>query len=250
MSEVKLLLGDCLELMKDIPDGSIDAVITSPPYNLGIDYGIYKDNLTVEEYYTWCGRWIKEIYRTLAPSGRFMLNHYLSCGTSKKRFAPLMELNHIACELGFNHHGIAIWDDRTISKRTAWGSWLSASAPYINSPYEGILVLYKGEWHKGKGVSTIEKDEFMETASGVWKMATERNRETPAPYPIKLPTRCINFLTFKDDVILDLFMGSGTTGVACVQTNRNFIGMEIEPKYFEIAQKRIHDAQQQMRLPI
>ena len=119
MSEVKLLLGDCLELMKDIPDGSIDAVITSPPYNLGIDYGIHKDDMTIEDYYRWCSLWMSEIYRTLKPSGRFMLNHYLSCGTSKKRFAPLMELNHLACDIGFNHHGIAIWDDRTITKRTA-----------------------------------------------------------------------------------------------------------------------------------
>ena len=90
----------------------------------------------------------------------------------------------------------------------------------------------------------------MEIASGVWKMATERNRNTPAPFPIELPKKCLNFFTFKDDLILDLFMGSGTTGVACVQTGRNFIGIEIEPKYFDIAEKRIHDAQQQMRLPI
>jgi len=89
----KLIYGDCLEVMPFIPDNSIDLVVTSPPYNIGIDYGSYKDNLLWEEYYNWCKLWLKEIYRILKSDGRFCLNHYLSLGNSKERSAPLMILN-------------------------------------------------------------------------------------------------------------------------------------------------------------
>ncbi len=248
MSDVTLHLGDCLEVMRSMPDKSVDLCITSPPYNLGFDYNGQDDYLDLDKYYLWCSEWMAEIYRVLKDNGRFSLNHYLSCGTPTRRFAPLMKLNEIASDIGFKHHGIGVWDDITLAKRTAWGSWLSASAPYVNSPYEGILILHKGNWNIGKGNSDIEKEEFMEATSGVWKLSPERNRTHPAPFPISLPLRCMRLLSFTDATILDPFMGSGTTGVACVQTGRNFIGIEIDPTYFAIAERRIKEAQLQERL--
>ena len=146
------------------------------------------------------------------------LNHYLSCGTAEIRFAPLMSLNSIAESLGFKHHGIAIWDDRTITKRTAWGSWMSASAPYLNSPYEGILVLYKDRWKKDVGgESTILSTEFMESCSGIWKIQPETKYQTIANFPVALPRRCINLFTYKGQSVLDPFMGAGSTAVAAKQ---------------------------------
>ena len=249
MSDVTLHLGDCLEVMRSMPDKCVDLCVTSPPYNLGIDYNGQDDYLDLDVYFKWCGDWIAEIYRVLKPNGRFTLNHCLSCGTSTRRYAPLFKLNELAEAIGFKHHGLAVWNDITLTKRTAWGSWLSASAPYINSPYEGILVLHKGEWNIGKGVSDIEKDEFMESTSGVWKLSPERNREHPAPFPLSMPMRCVKMFSFIDATILDPFMGSGTTGVACVQTGRNFIGIEIDPDYYAIAERRIRDAQAHVPLP-
>ncbi len=249
MSEVKLYLGDCLDVMEKIPMESVDITITSPPYNIGMDYDGVNDYLELNDYYKWCRQWLEKIFILLKDGGRLCLNHYLSCGTARRRFAPLMKLNEIAEDIGFSHHSLAIWNDITLSKKTAWGSWLSASAPYINSPYEGILILYKGKnWNIGSGESDIEKEEFMEACRGIWNLSPERNREHPAPFPLSLPRRCMKLLSFVNSIVLDPFMGSGTTGVACVQNHRDFIGIEICEKYYKIAEKRIKKAQQQMRL--
>jgi len=241
---MKILNGDCLTELKKLPDYSIDLIVTSPPYNCGIEYNSYNDNMKWEDYYLWCQIWIKQLFRVLRNDGRLCLIHYLSLGQSNNRHAPLMKLNCIAEEIGFKHYGLAIWWDITLAKRTAWGSWLSASAPYINSPFEGILILYKNHWKKVSGGKTdISKEEFMESCSGIWKIAPEHKRQHPAPFPIKLAERCIKLLSFEQDTILDPFMGSGTTGVACKNLNRNFIGIEISQKYCEMAKKRIDNTQ-------
>jgi site-specific DNA-methyltransferase (adenine-specific) len=244
-----VIQGDCLKVMKTILDKSIDLVVTSPPYNCGIKYETYNDSIDWKNYYLWCEEWLKELYRILAEDGRMCLNHYLSCGQSNNRHAPLMKLNCLSESIGFKHHGLAIWWDITLSNRTSWGSWLSASAPYINSPFEGILILYKNQWKKNiRGKTEISKEEFMESCSGVWKIAPEHNREHPAPFPKKLASRCIRLFSYENDLILDPFMGSGTTGVACVELGRSFIGIEIEKKYYDIAKRRIENAVAQGRL--
>ena len=244
MSEIKLILGDCLIEMKKIADKSVDLVLTSPPYNCNVEYSTHKDNMGWSEYYKWCDLWLKEIYRVMKDDGRFVLIHYLSLGQSNNRHAPLMALNTMAENIGYKHHGLAIWWDITLTKRTAWGSWLSASAPYINSPFEGILILYKERWKKDKqGNTQIDKDEFMESCSGIWKIAPEHNRTHPAPFPLKMASRCLRLLSYEGDTILDPFLGSGTTAVACKELNRNCIGIEIDSEYFKIAENRIKNTQ-------
>jgi len=233
--------GDCIEVMKQLPSNSIDLCVTSPPYNLGIKYDNYHDAIGWDDYYEWCKKWLKEIYRLLKDDGRFCLNHYFSMGNSESRHSPLMDLNWISKEVGFKHHGVAVWNDITIKKRTAWGSWLSASVPYVNSPIEGILILYKNKWGKiNKGTSTIEKKEFMEACSGVWNLQPEKSHSnSPAPFPISLPKRCINLLSYRNDLILDPFNGGGTTAVASKQTKRRYIGIELSEKYCKNTVKRL-----------
>ncbi len=257
---IDLRLGDCIEVMKTLPDKSIDFILTSPPYNCGIRYNSYNDRRRFDEYYLWCEEWLRQFHRLLKDDGRACIVHYLSLGSGKagfkvgikngtsqdddfrSRHAPLMKINCIAENIGLRHHGVAIWWDITLSKRTAWGSWLSASAPYINSPFEGILVLYKERWKKdNKGITQIEKEEFMESCSGVWKIAPEHNREHPAPFPEKLASRCIRLFTYEGDTVLDPFNGSGTTTKVAKDTNRNAIGIELDPVYMDIAKRRISD---------
>jgi len=238
---------DCLAGMKArIPDGSIDLIVTSPPYNLGIQYDSYTDCLPLDQYFDWCRDWLTECHRTLKPDGRLCLNHYLSCGRGAgrdnvdARFAPLMRMNCIAEDIGFHHHGVAIWDDRTITKRTAWGSWLSARAPYLNSPYEGILVMYKDRWRKDtEGVTDITSKEFMEIASGVWKIRPCQTYDTIANFPVDLPRKCIRFFSYVGDMVLDPFMGAGTTALAAKQTGRKYVGFEISPNYWKKAMQNL-----------
>lgn len=146
----KLITADVLDGLKQIEDNSIDLIVTSPPYNLSIGYDIWQDNLPWQEYYDWCEKWLKELLRVLKPDGRLCLNHYMSFGNAEFRTAPLMELNSIAIRLGYKHHTVAMWLDRTLAKRTAWGSWLSASAPYINCMLPGTKI------YTSRGLVNIE----------------------------------------------------------------------------------------------
>lgn len=241
--ENQIICGDCIRTMEQIPQNMVDLVVTSPPYNVGTEYDVYRDRLPYHKYLQWCTDWLAEIYRVLKMDGRLCLNHYLSCGDAKFRFSPLMDLNAITQRIGFQHHGLAIWDDRTLSKRTAWGSWLSASAPYVNSPYEGILILYKRYWKKSeRGISTIERDEFMEACSGTWKIQpVARKTRHPADFPIELPRRCINLLSYKGDLVVDPFVGSGTTCVAAKEAGRRYIGMDVSKAYCEVARRRLDE---------
>ena len=231
---------DCIEGMREMEENSVDLVVTSPPYNVGIPYDIYDDTLPWAEYYRWCASWLTEVHRVLKPDGRLCLNHYFSLGSGKCRTAPLMVLNGIAQEVGLSHKSVAIWYDSHRPKCTAWGSWLSASAPYITSPAEGILFLYKDTWKKQRpGKSTIEKEEFLEAISGIWKIRPESKPWTKANFPVEIPLRCIRLLSYEGDLVLDPFMGAGTTAVAALLERRHYLGFELSPAYCAIAQTRV-----------
>lgn len=232
--------GDCLKLLPLIPDNSIDMIVTSPPYNVEMKYDTYIDSMPWSDYYAWCAKWLSECLRVLKPDGRMALNHYLSLGNAKTgRTAPLMELNHIATGLGFKHHTVAVWTDRTLSRRTTWGSYLKASAPYLQSPYEGILILYKDQWKKlNKGTSDCPKKDFIQLTGGIWEMQPETKGLTPANFCVDLPLKSIRLLSYVESVVLDPFMGSGTTALACCMTGRKYIGIELSQAYCDIARKR------------
>lgn len=234
---------DCITGMQMLPDNSVDLIVTSPPYNIGIDYDVYEDDKSWDEYYSWCEKWLRECYRVLKKDGgRICLDHYLSLGTSKYRTSPISTLYTIMEKIGFKHHSIAVWTDITLAKRTAWGSYLKASAPYINSPFEGILIDYKENWKKlEKGISTIEKDDFVKLTRGVWDIKTETRGLTKANFSLDLPTKAINLLSYDGDVILDPFIGSGTTAVAAKKLNRHYIGFEISENYCKIAENRLNN---------
>jgi site-specific DNA-methyltransferase (adenine-specific) len=246
-----LYCGDALDILPLIDENSIDLVVTSPPYNFGISYDIYKDKLDWKDYYEWCMKWNKELYRLIKRDGRYCLNHYFACGNMRDgRHTPLMDLNYrLVNEIGFKHHSLAIWQDITLVNKTAWGSWRSASAPYINSPYEGILILYKELWKKqNKGISDISSDEFANLCRGNWNLGTDHNNDHPAPFPISLPISCIRLLSYVGDTILDLFMGSGSTVLAAEKTKRKWIGLELSPAYCEQTKKRVELYTKQMRM--
>jgi len=238
---IRYEIGNCIELMKEIEDNTIDLVVTSPPYNVRKDYGEnYNDEKDWSEYWAWSREWCSEILRILKPDGRFALNVLFSAVVKEKTVNPCFQFHKVLEEVGFDIHGTALWMNNHRTKLTGWGSWLSPSCPYIYPSIETIIMAFKKEWHKqSKGKSTIGTDEFVESVSGLWKIHPQtKNIGHPAPFPIGLPLRCINMLTFEGDTVLDPFLGSGTTLMACRLSNRNGIGFELNPKYEKIIKKR------------
>lgn len=234
---------DCVEGMKKLPDNSVDLIVTSPPYNVGVDYDSYDDRRPWDEYLSWCEEWLKECYRVLKDDGRLCVNHCLNlCSNNAEGTCkfPLFDIRDIEDRIGFHTHKIAVWTDITQNKFTAWGSWLSASSPNIMQPYEGILISYKNQWNKiNKGKSTINKETFMMGVTGIWNLGTTTSK-TKASFPESLPEMCIRLLSYEGDTVMDPFSGSGTTCYVAKKLKRNFIGFEISPNYTKIAKERLN----------
>ena len=225
-----------------VDDKSIDLIVTSPPYNVGIEYNSHQDTMSYKKYLSFTRKWIAKCYRLTKNDGRFCLNIPLDKNKGGQQ-SVCADITTIAKEEGWKYHSTIIWNEQNISRRTAWGSWLSASAPYVIAPVEVIVLLYKKQWKKisGSRKSDITKKEFIDWTNGVWTFMGESKKRIghPAPFPVELPKRCIKLFSFIDDTVLDPFLGSGTTLVACAQNNRKGIGVDIDKKYCELARSRI-----------
>ena len=224
-----------------IEKNSIDLIVTSPPYNVDIHYSSFNDDIPYSIYLEFTKEWLKKAKELLKEDGRICLNIPLdkNKGGQQSVYADIVT---IAKKIGLRYHSSIVWNEQNISRRTAWGSWLSARAPYVIAPVEMIIILYKKRWKKKNGgLSDITKEEFIEWTNGVWTFSGENRKKVkhPAPFPIELPKRCIKLFTFINDVVLDPFLGSGTTLIACAILNRKGIGIEIDKNYCEVAKKRL-----------
>lgn len=245
---IKLICGDFLGV--ELDENSIDLLITSPPYNVGIEYEDFRDKMKYDEYLSFTEKWLSKAYKLLKEDGRMCLNIPLdkNKGGQQSVYADVL---YIAKRIGFRYHSTIIWNEGNISRRTAWGSWLSAAAPYVIAPVEVIVVLYKKTWRKKrKGISDITKDEFVQWTNGLWSFSGESKKKWghPAPFPEELPKRCIKLFSFVDDLILDPFVGSGTTLVSAMKLNRRAIGVEMSEKYCKIANQRIQSTVKELYL--
>ena len=225
-----------------VKEKTIDLIVTSPPYNVGIKYNSHDDKMSYKDYLFFTREWLAKCYRLTKDDGRFCLNIPLDKNKGGQQ-SVCADITTIAKQVGWKYHSTIIWNEQNISRRTAWGSWLSASAPYVIAPVEVIVILYKEHWKKisGSRKSDINKEEFVEWTNGVWNFMGESKKRVghPAPFPVELPRRCIKLFSFVGDIVLDPFLGSGSTLIACILTNRKGIGIEIDNNYCELAKQRL-----------
>ena len=225
--------------MVEIPDNSVHLMVTSPPYNVGKDYD---EDLTEREYYDLLYSVWKDVYRVLVPGGRACIN---IANIGRKPYIPLSDkVSQQMIDIGYLMRGEIIWDkSASAGTSCAWGSWKSPSNPVLRDTHEYILIFSKSQYARPakEKVSTITRDEFLDYTKSVWSFPAESAKRVghPAPYPSELPRRLIQLYTYVDDIVLDPFIGSGTSAVAAIKNNRKYIGYDISEEYIQIARRRI-----------
>ena len=238
------IIASSCENMKDIPNNSLHLMITSPPYNVSKEYD---NDLSLNEYLNLLKNCFTETYRVLVDGGRACIN---IANIGRKPYIPLSDyVSKIMIEIGFNMRGEIIWNKSAgAGISTAWGSFQSASNPILRDVHEYILIFSKGSYKRERDKEekelrkdNITKEEFIEWTKSVWTMNTESAKRIghPAPFPEELPNRLIKLFSFTNDIVIDPFMGSGTTAIAAIKNNRNFVGYEINKEYINLANNRI-----------
>jgi DNA modification methylase len=227
------------EDMCHIPDESIALAFTSPPYNVGKEYD---KNLDMESYLQLISKVGAETYRVLKPGGRYVIN---IANLGRKPYIPIHAYFYLVhSSLGFLPAGEIIWrKSKGANNSCAWGSWLSAKSPRLRDIHEYLLVFVKDDYSRpDSGTSDMTKEDFMSSTLSVWEVQPESAVKVghPAPFPVELAKRVIKLFSYVDDVILDPFVGSGTTCVAAKNLGRYYVGYEIEPKYCTLCQERLN----------
>lgn len=226
-----------------LEDGIFDITITSPPYNVGINYGEYEDTLDYNVYLDWSKQWMERVLALTKDDGRLCVNVPIDCCYKDAERATFVDITNCARDVGWRYHGTIIWHKHHVAARGVVGTRYSAKAPITNHQSEAIIIFYNKTWEKtsGSGVSSITKDEFWKLTNGTWSFPGQPKQAVnhPAPFPVTLPSNCLKMFSYVDDLVLDPFLGSGTTAVASAQLGRRCIGFDIDTNYLETAKRRI-----------
>lgn len=279
MERNKIINGDCVHVMSEMEPSCVDLIVTSPPYGVSIQYDVHDDDMTFEEYRAFTRRWLFHAFRILKDDGRIAINIPYEINRQSKggRIFMVAEVWRIMQEIGFKFFGVVDLEEDSPhrSKTTAWGSWMSPSSPYIYNPKECVILAYKkdhikkvkgepqwtgtptdveqedGTIKKKMVYSDEDKKDFMELVFGQWKYLNDSRPLTKASFSMDIPTKAIKILSYKNDLVLDPFAGSGTSCVAAEILGRRWIGIELSENYCKVAKERVqHFVDQKKQLQI
>ena len=245
--------------MTEVVDGSVALVVTSPPYFAGKQYEeeLERDGIPASylEYLQMLREVFAESVRKLEPGGRIAVN-VANLGRKPYRSLSADVIGILQDDLGLLLRGEVIWQKgEGATGSCAWGSFRSATNPVLRDITERVVIASKGRFDRAQSVkqraeaglpheSTLMTEDFMALTLDVWTIPTESARRVghPAPFPVELPEQLIRFYTFEHDLVLDPFMGSGSSLVAAARLNRRYVGYDLDPTYVEIARRRVSEA--------
>jgi site-specific DNA-methyltransferase (adenine-specific) len=263
----KIINGNCIEVMSTFPENSIDLILTSPPYNVGINYDTHIDTMSMEDYWKFTEEWLKESFRVLKSDGRVAINIPYEVNVKDRggRIPFMAEFWYVMKQVGFKFFGLVDLKENAAHrlKTTAWGSWMSPSGPYIYNPKECVILAYKEQnikkvkgvpqW-KGEIIETEQEDgtlknklvyseedkkEFMDLVYAEWSYFPDVRQLTKATFSMDIPSRAIKILTYKNDIVLDPFSGSGTTLISAETLGRRWIGIELSENYTKLSREKV-----------
>lgn len=247
----KIVCADSLDYLKTLPDNCIDIIITSPPYNFGLDYENHNDTSHWNQYYDMLFKIFKECIRVLKYGGRFVVN-------VQPLYSDYIPTHHIISNFFIQQKmiwkGEIIWEKNNYNcKYCSWGSWKSPASPYLKYTWEFVEVFCKGNLKKpgAKENIDINEEEFKQWVVAKWSIAPERNMKEyghPAMFPEQLVERVLKLFSYKNDVVLDPFNGAGTTTVVAKRLHRRYLGIDISREYCDTALKRLEAETEQLRL--
>ena len=240
----KIHCADSLDIIKKFPDNCIDIVLTSPPYNFGINYENTNDVNIWEDYFNKLFNIFRECVRVLKDSGRIIIN-------VQPMFSDYIPTHHLISNFflkeGLIWKGEIIWEKNNYNcKYCTWGSWKSPSSPYLKYSWEFVEIFCKNSLKKegDKNNIDIDSEGFKKWVYGKWSIAPERNMKKykhDAMFPEELVKRLLKLFSYKNDIVLDPFNGAGTTTKVAKQLNRKFIGIDISEEYCKTAEDRLND---------
>jgi len=231
-----ILQGDCREVLSEIENDSIDLVVTSPPYNVDVEYEDYDDNKTKREYELFISEVFSQLDNVVCEHGRVCINISLKNDFGIVDTASIIKEK--AIDQGWEQRFEIIWDKGNSESSSAWGSWRSSSSPRPIFTHEYILIFDVSD-SKRKSQKHIPKEEFMELVKSVWNVKPETSSDHPAAFPVEIPRRLIKLNSYPGDTVLDPFCGSGSTLIAAEELERDGIGIELSEEYIKMVEERM-----------
>jgi site-specific DNA-methyltransferase (adenine-specific) len=258
----RLVCGDA-RAMAEVPSASVALIVTSPPYFVGKEYeaALGQDGVPTSylDYLSMLREVFAECVRTLEPGGRIAVN-VANLGRRPYRSLSADVIGILQDDLGLLLRGELIWyKQRGSSGSCAWGSFQRPANPVLRDLTERVVIASKGRFDRAiparqrqeRGLpseATMTREDFMEDTLDVWEIPPESAQRVghPAPFPLELPARLIDLYTYRGDLVLDPFLGSGSTAVAAVRTGRHYVGYDLDPDYVALAEARV-DAERARR---